>query len=109
LILFSSIEAGADAPAFFVDASVIQRLIVFHVHTILNFKFFMKKIIGIVLILIGIAAFAFSGFSFTTKEKVVDVGPIAINKDKKHNVNWPPIAGVVLAVGGIVLLLSDRK
>ncbi len=69
----------------------------------------MKKTIGIVLILIGIAAFAFSGFSFTTKEKVVDLGPLEINKDKKHNVNWPPIAGVVLAVGGIVLLLSDRK
>jgi hypothetical protein len=45
------------------------------------------------MIVIGIAAFAVSGFSFTTKEKVVDLGPLEINKDKKHNVNWPPVAG----------------
>ena len=69
----------------------------------------MKKTLGIVLIVIGIAAFAFSGFSFTTKEKIVDVGPLEINKDKKHSINWPPVAGVVLAVVGLVVLLSDRK
>ena len=69
----------------------------------------MKRTLGIIFIIIGIAAFAFSGFSFTTKEKVVDLGPLEINKDKKHNVNWPPIAGVILALGGIVLLLSDRR
>jgi len=69
----------------------------------------MKKTLGIIFIVIGIAAFAVSGFSFTTKEKVVDLRPLEINKDKKHNVNWPPVAGIVLALGGIVLLLSDRK
>lgn len=69
----------------------------------------MKKTLGILFIVIGIAAFSFSGFSFTTKEKVVDLGPLEINKDKKHNINWPPVAGVILALGGIVLLLSDRR
>ncbi|MES2734191.1 MAG: hypothetical protein V4714_20760 [Bacteroidota bacterium] len=69
----------------------------------------MKKTIGIVFILIGIAAFAFSGFSFTTKEKVVDLGPVEINKDKKHSVNWPPVAGVILAVVGVGLVLTDKK
>jgi len=69
----------------------------------------MKRTLGIVFIVIGIAAFAVSGFSFTTKEKVVDLGPLEINKDKKHNVNWPPVAGIVLALGGVVLLLSGRK
>ena len=69
----------------------------------------MKRTLGIIFIIIGIAAFAISDFSFTTKEKVVDLGPLEINKDQKHNVNWPPVAGIVLALGGIVLLLSDRK
>jgi uncharacterized membrane protein YdcZ (DUF606 family) len=68
----------------------------------------MKKTLGIIFIVIGIAAFAVSGFSFTTKEKVVDLGPLEINKDRKHHVNWPPVAGIVLALGGIVLL-SGRK
>lgn len=69
----------------------------------------MKKTVGIILIILGIAAFAFSGFSFTTKEKVLDVGPLEINKNKKHSINWPPVAGVLLVVSGVALLLVGRK
>ncbi len=67
------------------------------------------KTIGIVLVIIGIVALIYSGFNFTTKEKVVDVGPIEINKEKKHAINWPPITGVVLLLGGALLIIVDKR
>lgn len=51
----------------------------------------------------------YSGFSFVTTEKVVDIGPIEINKEKNHSVQWPPIVGVVLLIGGVVVIALDKK
>lgn len=67
------------------------------------------KSLGITLIVIGAIALLYTGFKFTTKEKVVDLGPLEVNKEKEHHVNWPPIAGGVLLVGGIVLLVTANK
>lgn len=67
------------------------------------------KSLGLAIILIGILMLVYTGFTFMTTEKVVDLGPIQINKEKKHNVNWPPIIGAVLIVGGIVITLTNRK
>lgn len=69
----------------------------------------MKKTLGIVLIAIGIAMIVYTGFNFITKEKVVDLGPIEINAEKSHTVQWPPFVGVVLIVGGIVVMVIDKK
>lgn len=51
----------------------------------------------------------YTGFNFITKEKVVDAGPIEINKEKNHPVQWSPIVGVVLVVGGIALIALNKK
>jgi hypothetical protein len=67
------------------------------------------KQLGIVLIGIGVVALIYTGFTFTTKEKVLDLGPIEIKKEKKHNISWPPIAGAVLIVGGVILMVMDKK
>lgn len=69
----------------------------------------MKKTLGIVLIIIGIIMIAYTGFNFVTSEKVVDIGPIEINKQQNHRVNWPPVAGLILIVGGIVVIVLDKK
>jgi uncharacterized membrane protein YdcZ (DUF606 family) len=69
----------------------------------------MKKPLGIVLIVIGIIMMIYTGFTYVTKEKVVDIGPIEINKEKQNRVNWPPVAGLVLIVGGIAIIALDRK
>ncbi len=68
----------------------------------------MRKI-GIVLIGAGVLALIYAGFTFTTKEKVADIGPIEIKAEKKHSVDWPPITGAVLIVGGIILMVMDKK
>jgi hypothetical protein len=69
----------------------------------------MSKTIGFVLIVLGLIGIAWGGFTFTTKEKVVDLGPIEATRDKKHTVPLPPIAGVVALVGGIALVASGKK
>ncbi|MDD2820211.1 MAG: hypothetical protein PHW29_03000 [Flavobacterium sp.] len=67
------------------------------------------KPIGIILIVLGILMLLYNSFNFTTTEKVVDIGPIQVNKEVNHPVAWSPIIGIVLAVGGVVLLVVGNK
>lgn len=67
------------------------------------------KTIGFVLIGLGIIMMIYTGFNYVTKEKVVDLGPIQINAEKNHPVQWSPIVGLVLIVGGIVVVAVDKK
>lgn len=67
------------------------------------------RTIGFILAGLGLVALLYSGFTFTTKEKVVDLGPIDINKEKKHSINWPPVTGAVLVVIGITLVIVDKR
>jgi drug/metabolite transporter (DMT)-like permease len=69
----------------------------------------MNKIIGVLLLVAGIAMLIWTGFSYTKKEKVIDAGPIQVSADKQKTVNWPPYAGGILIIGGIVLLLTAKK
>jgi hypothetical protein len=69
----------------------------------------MNKTLGIILIVLGLFGLAWGGFTYTTREKVVDIGPIHATRDEKHNVPLPPIAGAAALVGGIVLLVARKK
>jgi drug/metabolite transporter (DMT)-like permease len=68
-----------------------------------------KKTLGIILIVLGVFGLAWGGFAYTTRETVVDIGPIHATRDKTHNVSLPPIAGAVAVIGGIALLVAGRK
>jgi uncharacterized membrane protein len=65
--------------------------------------------LGIILIILGILALIYTGFTYTTTEEVAEIGPLEVNKEKEHSVNWPPILGAIMLVGGIVLVATDRK
>jgi hypothetical protein len=69
----------------------------------------MQKPIGILLIVIGGIMLIWTGFSYTRKEKVVDAGPIHISADRQESVNWPPYAGGILLLAGIVVLVTGKK
>jgi len=69
----------------------------------------MNRTIGIVLLILGIAMLIWTGFSYTKKEKVVDAGPLQISAERQHTVNWPPYAGGILVIGGIILLVTSKK
>jgi hypothetical protein len=68
-----------------------------------------NKTLGIILIALGLFGLAWGGVTYTTKEKVVDIGPIHATRDKKHSLPLSPIAGAVAIIGGIVLLAARRK
>jgi len=67
------------------------------------------KILGIILIVLGILMFVFGNVTFTHKEKVLDAGPVEINKKEKHTVAWPNYAGGVIVVAGVIVLLASGK
>ena len=65
--------------------------------------------VGVLLVIIGIGVLAVRSFSYTTTEKVLDVGPIHATKETTHNVPYGPLAGALLAVGGVVLLVKGKN
>lgn len=69
----------------------------------------MNKTLGIVLIVLGLFGLAWGGFTYTTRETVVDIGPIHATREKTHNIPLPPIAGAVALIGGVVLLAAGSK
>jgi drug/metabolite transporter (DMT)-like permease len=69
----------------------------------------MMKTLGIVLVVIGLIGIVWGGFSFTTREKVADIGPLHASRDKTHTVPLPPVLGAVSLVGGVVLLVAGKS
>ena len=68
------------------------------------------KGVGIALILIGIVMTIYTGFNYVTTEKLVDIGPIQINHEKNHPVQWAPIVGViVIVIGGFLVVNGSSK
>ena len=61
-------------------------------------------LLGIILIILGVLALAYQGITYTTREKVVDLGPLKITADKEKSIPLPPILGAVALAGGIVLV-----
>ncbi|WP_029916779.1 hypothetical protein [Pelobacter seleniigenes] len=66
-------------------------------------------LIGIILIIVAIAAFTYQGISFTSREKVVDLGPLHMTAEKTRTLPLTPLVGGVALVGGIVLLVMGLK
>jgi hypothetical protein len=65
--------------------------------------------IGILLIIIGTCMMIYTGFNYVTTKNVVDLGPIQVNQQVNHPVNWSPYVGVILLAGGIIVIISGRK
>jgi drug/metabolite transporter (DMT)-like permease len=67
------------------------------------------KALGVILIVLGVLALVYQGFSYTTQKKVLDMGPIQATRQEHHTVPLPPILGALALIGGVVILVSDRK
>ena len=67
------------------------------------------KLIGIVLIVLGVIALAIGGLSYTTRETVLDIGPLHATAEKEHNLPIAPIGGIAMLVSGVVLVMAGAK
>lgn len=67
------------------------------------------SIVGILLIVLGVIAFTYQGITYTTKKKVLDIGPIQATKEEHKTIPLPPILGGIALVGGIALLFPRGK
>jgi hypothetical protein len=66
-------------------------------------------IVGILLIVLGVVAFAYQGITYTTREKVVDLGPLQVEAKREKTIPLPPVLGGLAMAGGIVLLLFGSR
>jgi len=66
-------------------------------------------IIGVILIVIGIIALAYGGFSYTKREKVLETPIGDVTANKQHTVPFPPVLGGICLVGGIVLVIVGSR
>jgi drug/metabolite transporter (DMT)-like permease len=67
------------------------------------------KIVGIVLIVLGVLALAYQGIRYTTREKLIDIGPLNVTTTERKTIPLPPIVGGAAIIAGVALILVDRK
>jgi len=67
------------------------------------------KLVGVIFIVLGVLALAYQGIRYTTKEKLIDIGPLKVTATEKKTIPLPPIVGGVAIVAGITMILVDRR
>lgn len=66
-------------------------------------------IAGVVLIVLGLAALAYQGITYTTRETVVDIGPLQATAERQKTVPLPPVLGITAVAGGVALLIAGMR
>jgi len=69
----------------------------------------MSRVLGAILIVLGLAGILWGGFSYTTEKKVIDLGPIQASREKRHEIPVPPIAGAVSLIAGVAFLATSKR
>jgi hypothetical protein len=67
------------------------------------------KLTGIILVVLGVLALAYQGIRYTTREKLIDIGPLKVTASERKTIPLPPIVGGIALVAGIALILGERK
>jgi len=65
--------------------------------------------VGIILIVLGALALAYQGITYTTREKIIDIGPVQATADKEKTIPLPPIVGGLALVGGVILVVTGAR
>lgn len=68
-----------------------------------------RGIAGVVLIVLGLAALAYQGFTYTSRETVLDIGPLHATADRQRTVFVPPLLGIAAVAGGALLLFAGGR
>ena len=66
-------------------------------------------VVGVLLMVLGVIALAYEGITYTTREKVIDVGPLKATVEKEKTIPLPPVLGGLALVGGVVLVIAGSR
>ena len=69
----------------------------------------MSTLLGVILMIAGVLALAYQGFTYKKHEKVLDIGPLHATKDETKTVPLPPVVGAVSLIAGIILVMAGTK
>ena len=68
------------------------------------------KMIGVILLMVGLVMSIYTGITLLTREEVVQIGDLEITQEEEHEATWSPYLGIgVMAVGGVILLVGGRR
>jgi hypothetical protein len=67
------------------------------------------KMLGLALIVLGVLALAYQGFTYTTRETVIDIGPITATAERERTFPLPPILGIAAVAGGVALMFAGSR
>ena len=65
--------------------------------------------VGVLLVVLGIAGLVIQNVQFTESKRVLDVGPLHVNTEERHNLPIPTIAGIVAVLAGLGILIASRR
>jgi len=68
-----------------------------------------RRIVGLVLVVLGIVALVWGGVFWTDRDTVIDAGPLKVTTEDREGLRVPPIVGVIALIGGIVLLVAPAR
>ena len=69
----------------------------------------MNKTLGVILVVLGLVGLVWGGFTYTTTEKVLDVGPLEATAEKEHSFAIPDVAGIAAIIAGGFLVFVGRR
>ena len=69
----------------------------------------LQTIVGLLLVVVGIVMLAYQGITYTTRETIIDIGPIEATAERHRTIPLPPILGGAAVLGGVALLLVGRR
>jgi hypothetical protein len=69
----------------------------------------MIRVLGTILIVLGLVGILWGGLTYTTQKKVIDMGPIQATREKTHQIPVPPIAGAVSLIAGVAFLATSKR
>lgn len=68
-----------------------------------------RRIVGLVLVVLGVVALLWGGVFWTDRDTVIDAGPLEVTTEQREGVTVPPIVGIIALIGGVVLLIAPTR